>query len=62
MNSKVYERPSLSMAKIEMTDLCAGSGIKQGGVNLEVAKGYAESKAFRVAEGGLKNENWDANF
>ena len=55
MNSKIYQKPSFSMAKIEMNDLCAGS--KPVNLKIGLDRGAAVHQV-RVE----KEVKWDTEF
>ena len=57
MNSKIYQKPSFSMAKIEMNDLCSGSNPQQMRVGMK--RGTAAEKTLLVTN---TEGHWDSEF
>ena len=58
MNSKIYQKPSFSMAKIEMNDLCAGS-VQQ--LTVGVKRGNSADKCL-VFKNNELDSHWDSEF
>lgn len=60
MNSKIYERPSFSMAKIEMNDLCSGSAVRRTHVQVDQGARMDYGYAMKVNDG--TEGMWDGDF
>ena len=61
MNSKIYQKPSFKMAKIEMNDLCAGSG-KESAVGAFVRQGSKQDFGYARYVGDGTEGMWDRDF
>ena len=60
MNSKIYQKPSFKMAKIEMNDLCAGSG--KEGTGVEVDQGATMNYGYAMPVNNGTQGMWDNKF